>query len=243
MIFCNGSPFPCGEGGAALRLASASWRSVEATRGVGGEGDGSSQDPRQLQQAPPLHNRRQRAQRAGRQSSPVPPWRWTRSIPRSRGARRDTWSEAYPHCCEALSEQDQKPVAVHDRIEIPPVKPKLTRVHRHGGCCPRCRKRFVAEAPSGLEPESPFGCRIEALVITLRFVHAISFDRLRALLRDLFALTIREGSPCCGRRFSYHPRTDPRAPQHLLHRSPQHLPKMVPDPTCLVPRSSGLGFE
>jgi len=38
-----------------------------------------------------------------------------------------------------------------DRVEIPEIKPDVTRVSLHGGVCPCCAKRFKAEPPEGLE--------------------------------------------------------------------------------------------
>ena len=43
-------------------------------------------------------------------------------------------------------------------------------------------------------PGSPFGPNLRAFVIYLRFVHAISFERLARLMSDLFGLAISEGA-------------------------------------------------
>ena len=82
----------------------------------------------------------------------------------------------------------------YDRIDIPPVKPDVTRVVLHGGACPRCAEPFKAAAPAGLEPGSPFGPNLRALVIYLRSVQGIPLERLRRALRDLFGLEISEGA-------------------------------------------------
>jgi hypothetical protein len=42
---------------------------------------------------------------------------------------------------------------------FPEIKPDVTRVILHGGVCPCCTKTFMAPAPAGLEPGSPFGPR------------------------------------------------------------------------------------
>ena len=64
----------------------------------------------------------------------------------------------------------QSAVQVYDRIEIPKVEPDVTRVTLRGGVCPCCARRFKAPAPEGLEPGSPFGPNLRALVIYLRSV-------------------------------------------------------------------------
>jgi transposase len=64
----------------------------------------------------------------------------------------------------------------------------------HGGKYPCCAKRFKAEALAGLEPGSPFGPNLRALVIFLRFTQGVAFERLSRLMRDLFGLSISEGA-------------------------------------------------
>jgi transposase len=64
----------------------------------------------------------------------------------------------------------------------------------YGGACPCCHGRFKAAAPAGLEPGSPFGPNLRALVLYLRFGQAIPFARLARLLADLFGLAVSEGA-------------------------------------------------
>ena len=48
--------------------------------------------------------------------------------------------------------------------------------------------------PAGLEPGSPFGQSIAALVVYLHYAHAIGLERLSALMGEMFALAISEGA-------------------------------------------------
>ena len=73
-------------------------------------------------------------------------------------------------CGADVSNVAQSAVQVYDRIEIPKVEPDVTRVTLRGGVCPCCARRFKAPAPEGLEPGSPFGPNLRALVIYLRSV-------------------------------------------------------------------------
>jgi transposase len=76
-----------------------------------------------------------------------------------------------------MAEADQELVERYDRIDLPPVKPVVTRVERHGGICRCCGARVVAPAltaPQRLEPGSPFGMQITALAVYLRYIQAIS---------------------------------------------------------------------
>ena len=76
-------------------------------------------------------------------------------------------TEQCAHCGTRLAGQEQKPQAVYDRIEIP---------------------------PAGWGRGSPFGESIAQLATYLCYVHAISYQRLCALFRDVFGLQISEGA-------------------------------------------------
>jgi transposase len=103
---------------------------------------------------------------------------------------------ACPHCAAAWPAAPQAPPLVHDRIEPPPIKPDVTRVRLFGGRCACCGERAIAAAPAGLEPGSPFGRSIEALVVYLHCAQAIGIERLRCVLAEPFGLSISEGALC-----------------------------------------------
>jgi transposase len=103
-------------------------------------------------------------------------------------------AERCPHCAADLSTAAQTALERYDRIELPEIKPDVTRVVLHGGLCPCCAKRFKAAPPKGLEPGSPFGPNLRAFLLYLRAAHAISFERLARLASDLFGLEISEGA-------------------------------------------------
>jgi len=52
----------------------------------------------------------------------------------------------------------------------------------------------TAPAPAGLEPGSPFGQSIAALVVYLHYAHAIGMERLASLMDEIFSLSISEGA-------------------------------------------------
>ena len=101
---------------------------------------------------------------------------------------------ACPTCDAAFPEASQTPRQVYDRIELPPVRPDVTRVRLFGGRCACCGARATAEAPAGLEPGSPFGQSIAAMVVYLHYAHAIGMERLALLMDELFGLSISEGA-------------------------------------------------
>ena len=106
----------------------------------------------------------------------------------------DARLDSCPHCAAAFPAEQQTPQQVYDRIELPLIKPDVTRVRLFGGRCACCGARATALAPSGLEPGSPFGQSITALVVYLHYAHAIGLERLAALMGEMFALTISEGA-------------------------------------------------
>ena len=101
---------------------------------------------------------------------------------------------ACPHCAHGLTPADQPGFQAYDHIDLPAIRPVVTRVHRHRGLCPCCRRPFSAPAPDGMAPGSPFGPNIAALIVHLHLTQAIGFERLSRLMEEVFGLTISEGA-------------------------------------------------
>jgi transposase len=98
------------------------------------------------------------------------------------------------HCQAAFCDADQTLGARYDKIDLPRVRPVVTRVERYAGRCRCCGATTRAAVPEGLEPGTPFSVNIVALAMYLRFVHAVSYKRLSRLMLDLFGLAISEGA-------------------------------------------------
>ena len=92
--------------------------------------------------------------------------------------------------CEAAWPAGRTPQQVYDRIELPPIKPDVTRVRLFGGRCACCGERAVAAAPEGLAPGSPFGKSIETIAVYLHYAQAIGIERLRLVFGEVFALSM-----------------------------------------------------
>jgi transposase len=106
----------------------------------------------------------------------------------------EAYADACPHCRHGLTPADQPAVHAYDHVDLPPIAPVITRVHRHRGVCPCCRRGFSAPAPVGMAPGSPFGPGIAALVLHLHVTQAISFQRLSRLMAEVFGIAISEGA-------------------------------------------------
>jgi transposase len=103
-------------------------------------------------------------------------------------------AEHCPHCEHALTPADQVGFHAYDHIELPPIRPVITRLHRHRGICPCCRRGFSAPAPEGMRPGSPFAPDLIALILHLHVTQAIGFERLVRLLDEVFGIRISEGA-------------------------------------------------
>ena len=98
------------------------------------------------------------------------------------------------HCRTPFADSDHVLHGRYDKVDLPPVRPVVTRVERYAGRCRCCGGITLAPVPEGLEQGSPFSLNILALAIYLRFTHAISYKRLTRLFLHLFALEISEGA-------------------------------------------------
>jgi len=106
----------------------------------------------------------------------------------------ESLADACPHCTHGLSAADQPDFHAYDHIDLPPIRPVVTRIHRHRGVCPCCRRGFSAPAPEGMAPGSPFGPNLAALILHLHITQAIGFERLARLMDEVFGITLSEGA-------------------------------------------------
>ena len=109
-------------------------------------------------------------------------------------SRRDVTAKACQDCGADVSQRPQAACEAYDHVEIPGIKPDVTRVTLFGGTCPCCAKKFKAPAPQDMPKGSPFGENLRAFVIYLRFTQGVAFARLSTLLSDLLGIAISEGA-------------------------------------------------
>jgi transposase len=101
---------------------------------------------------------------------------------------------ACPHCAHPLGPADLAELHAYDHIDLPPLRPIVTRINRHRGVCPCCRKRVGAPAPDGFDIGTPFGPGLAALIIHLHVTQAIGLQRLVRLMAEVFGVTLSEGA-------------------------------------------------
>jgi transposase len=103
-------------------------------------------------------------------------------------------AKSCPHCGSEVEVSRQSLIGIYERIELPPVNPYVTQVHRYGGTCECCQNQYESPVPVGLEPGSPFGMSIASMVTYLRYSHAVSYQRLSQLMSEMYGLIISEGA-------------------------------------------------
>jgi transposase len=98
-----------------------------------------------------------------------------------------------PDCGLALSpDLAAETVSVHERIELPEVKPVVEQHRRLAVTCPGCRASVAAPRPTGAAA-TPFGPRLHATSVYLKTFQAFSYERLQKALFDLFGLRVSQG--------------------------------------------------
>jgi len=74
------------------------------------------------------------------------------------------------YCKSELADADQTLDARYDKIDLPKVKPVVTRVERYCGYCQCCGRHTLAAAADGLAPGTPFSVNIVALAMYTPFM-------------------------------------------------------------------------
>jgi len=97
-------------------------------------------------------------------------------------------------CCYEFTEEEQKLVAVYDKISIPEIKPYIRRIECYVGNCPKCDQSTKAPVPVGLEEGSPFDSSVKAMALYYRYTNFLSYQRLKRMFADIFKLDISEGA-------------------------------------------------
>ena len=69
------------------------------------------------------------------------------------------------HCQTVLTDADHVLHGRYDKVDLPVVRPVVTRVERYAGHCPCCHGVTLAAVPEGMQQGTPFSVNILALAI------------------------------------------------------------------------------
>ena len=117
----------------------------------------------------------------------------------------DCHARACMHCGAVVSAAGQVMRHVYDHIDLPPIRPLVTRVRIFGRRCPGCRRRVRGVPPKTMPPGSPFGPSIVTMLAYLHHHHAVGYQRLSKLMTELFGLSISEGGIANALRRAHRP--------------------------------------
>jgi transposase len=96
-----------------------------------------------------------------------------------------------PCCRVALSlDLPSEAVSVHERIELPQIRPVIEHHRRLAVRCPGCGTRVAAAPPV---TGTPFGPRLHAVATYLKTFQSLSYERLQTTLADLFGVAVSQG--------------------------------------------------
>jgi len=118
----------------------------------------------------------------------------TRSLAAAADRTVDCHAQGCAHCGTVVASDRQRLRHAYDHIELPPIRPIVTRVRIFGCRCPNCRRRLRGSAPEAMPAGSPFGASVTSMLAYLHHHHAIAYDRLARLMAELFGLSISEGA-------------------------------------------------
>jgi transposase len=108
---------------------------------------------------------------------------------------RETKREALACCPECGGELTERKEHEQYVVDIPPVKPVITRYVTESGHCARCQKRVRARHPEQISEATGaagvvVGPRAKALAADLKHYLGVSYGKVCALLSDAFGLQV-----------------------------------------------------
>lgn len=97
-------------------------------------------------------------------------------------------------CGGSLEEVKHQLSVEYDKIEIPPIQAKVTRIRLYACTCKTCGVTHKAPPPQGFEEGSPFGKSVESLITYMRYGHHVGYKRLSEMFNHVFGLKISQGA-------------------------------------------------
>ena len=98
------------------------------------------------------------------------------------------------HCQCDLSDVDIKEIDKRQVTDIPPVKAFTTEYQGEVKECPHCHRISKATFPEGVTHKAQYGSGVQAVAVYLRNYQLIPLERTIELFKDLFKISLSEGS-------------------------------------------------
>ena len=98
------------------------------------------------------------------------------------------------HCHQDLSDIASEETDNRQVMDIPPIQIYTTEYQGEVKECPNCQKRTKATFPDGVTHKVQYGPGVQAVAVYLRNYQLIPLERTIELFRDLFKISLSEGS-------------------------------------------------
>jgi transposase len=101
------------------------------------------------------------------------------------------------HCSDCQTPLGNVPVHCFEKrqvFEIPTPKIDVIEHRAEKKICPACGKQNVAKFPVGVEQTVQYGSRAKGLIVYLQNYQMIPYDRLAEFFKDIFGVSISEGT-------------------------------------------------
>lgn len=98
------------------------------------------------------------------------------------------------NCQAVISNVTSCDVDKRQVTDIPPIQTFITEYQGDITECPFCHKKTTAVFPQGVTHKAQYGNNIQAMAVYLRNFQLITLNRSIQLFRDLFKVSISEGS-------------------------------------------------
>ncbi|MFP3021280.1 MAG: IS66 family transposase zinc-finger binding domain-containing protein, partial [Wolbachia sp.] len=82
---------------------------------------------------------------------------------------------------------------VHQKVDLPEIRPYVVEYQLEQGHCRRCGKRRSSRLPKGVAPDT-FGPRIKSVIAGLSGFYKNSKREVASIINDIFNLNISVGS-------------------------------------------------
>lgn len=82
---------------------------------------------------------------------------------------------------------------IHQKVDLPDIKPHVINYHMHHGRCRKCGKRYTSTLPKGVTKDT-FGPKIKAVIGALTGFYKNSKREVFYILKDIFNVDISLGS-------------------------------------------------
>ena len=82
---------------------------------------------------------------------------------------------------------------IHQKVDLPEIKPHVINYHLHHGRCRKCGKRYAASLPKGVTSDT-FGPKVKSVIAALTGFYKNSKREVSHILKDIFNLDISLGS-------------------------------------------------